>query len=70
MCLNCGCNSYDDHMADERNITLEELANSAIANDMHAGATLDNIKHSLEHITPDMLQEKIEEIKARKTGTN
>lgn len=65
MCLNCGCKKYDDHMADERNITLEELANAAIANDMHAGATIDNIKDSLEHITPDMLQEKIEEIKEK-----
>lgn len=63
MCLNCGCKSYDDHMADQRNITLEELAKAAIANDMHAGATIDNIKDALEHITPDMLQEKIEEIK-------
>lgn len=56
---------YDDHMADERNITLEELAEAAIANDMHAGQTLDNIKDSLTHITPDMLEEKIEEIKAK-----
>jgi hypothetical protein len=52
-------------MADERNITLEELAKSAIANDMLAGKTIDNIKDSLEHITPDMLQEKIQDVKAK-----
>lgn len=67
MCLNCGCKSYDDHMADERNITLEELAKAAIANEMHAGQTLDNVKDSLNHITPDMLEQKIEEIKASQT---
>lgn len=64
MCLNCGCKSYDDHMADERNLTLEELAKAAIANEMHAGQTMDNIKDALNHITPDMLEQKIEEIKA------
>lgn len=68
MCLNCGCKSYDDHMADERNITLQELAEAAIANDMHAGKTLELMKDSLEHITPDMLQEKIEEIKETQTN--
>lgn len=66
MCLNCGCKSYDDHMADERNLTLEELAKAAIANDMRAGQTIKNIQDSLEHITPDMLEEKIEEIKVSK----
>lgn len=66
MCLNCGCKKYDDHMADERNITLKELADAAIANDMHAGQNIENIKDALEHITPDMLQEKIEEIKETK----
>jgi len=50
-------------MADERNLTLKELADAAIANDMHAGQNIENIKDALEHITPDMLQEKIEEIK-------
>lgn len=65
MCLNCGCKKYDDHMADERNITTEELAKSAIANGMHAGQTIDNIKDALNHITPDMLQDKIEEIEAK-----
>lgn len=65
MCLNCGCKSYDDHMADEHNITLEELAKAAIANEMPAGQTIDNVKDSLNHITPDMLQAKIEEIKAK-----
>jgi uncharacterized protein (DUF433 family) len=64
MCLNCGCKKYDDHMADPRNITLEELAKAAIANEMHAGQTIDNIKDSLNHITPDMLQESIEKAKA------
>lgn len=64
MCLNCGCKSYDDHMADQRNITLEELANAAIANEMHAGQTIQNIKDSLGAITPDMLQEEIEKVKA------
>lgn len=52
-------------MADQRNITLEELAKAAIANDMHAGQTIDNIKDSLEHITPDMLQEAIEKEEAK-----
>ncbi len=42
---------------------MEELAKAAIANGMPAGQTIENIKDSLEHITPDMLQEKIEEIK-------
>ncbi len=65
MCLNCGCKSYDDHMADERNITLNELAKAAVANDMPAGETIANIKDSLEHITPDMLQDKIEEVKSK-----
>lgn len=64
MCLNCGCKTYDDHMADKRNITLEELAKAAVANEMHAGKTIENIKDALEHITPDMLQEKIDEVKA------
>ncbi len=62
MCLNCGCKTYDDHMADDRNITTEELAKAAIANDMPAGQTIENIEDSLKHITPDMLQEKIEEL--------
>ena len=65
MCLNCGCKSYDDHMADDRNITLKELAEAAMANDMHAGQTIANIKDSLEHITPDMLQDKIEKVKEK-----
>ena len=65
MCLNCGCKAYDDHMADERNLTLEELAKAAIANEMLAGKTIDNIKDSLAHITPDMLQEKIETVKMK-----
>ncbi len=63
MCLNCGCKSYDDHMADDRNLTLKELAKAAIANDMPAGETMNNIKDALEHITPDMLQGKIEKVK-------
>lgn len=50
-------------MADDRNITLKELAEAAMANDMHAGQTIANIKDSLEHITPDMLQDKIEKVK-------
>jgi hypothetical protein len=65
MCLNCGCKAYDDHMADERNITLEELAKAAIANEMLAGKTIDNMKDALQHITPDMLQEKIQTLKEK-----
>lgn len=68
MCLNCGCKTYDDHMADERNITTEELAKSAIANEMPAGQTIKNIKDALENITADMLQEKIEEVKAKNSN--
>ena len=60
--------AHDDHMADARNITLEELAEAAIANDMHAGQTIDNIKDALEHITPDMLQEAIDQEKAKTPG--
>lgn len=70
MCLNCGCKKYDDHMADQRNITLEELANAAIANDMHAGQTMQNIKDALENITPDMLEEEIEKVKANTSQGN
>ncbi len=55
-------------MAEGRNITLQELANAAIANDMHAGKTLELVKDSLAHITPDMLQEKIDEIKESQNG--
>lgn len=64
MCLNCGCKLYDDHMADQRNITLEELAKAALANEMPAGQTIENIKDALNHISADELQKKIEEVKA------
>lgn len=64
MCLNCGCGSYDDHMADDRNITLKELANAAIANDMPAGETKRNIQKALENISDDKLQQKIDDVKA------
>lgn len=63
MCLNCGCKKYDDHMGDERNITTKELAEAAIANEMRAGQTISNISDALQHITPDMLEDKIEELK-------
>lgn len=62
MCLNCGCKKYDDHMGDERNITTKELAEAAIANDMRAGQTMANISDALEHITPDLLEDKIKEV--------
>lgn len=65
MCLNCGCKKYDDHMGDERNLTTEELAKAAITNGMHAGLTISNIQDSLAHITPDMLEDKIEEVKVK-----
>lgn len=70
MCLNCGCKKYDDHMADQRNITLEELAKAAIANEMHAGQTIQNIKDSLGNITPDMLQDAIEKVTANTSAEN
>lgn len=63
MCLNCGCKRYDDHMGDERNLTTKELAKAAIANEMRAGKTMDNIKDALDHITPDQLEDVIEEQK-------
>jgi len=65
MCLNCGCKKYDDHMADDRNLTTKELAEAAIANEMRAGQTMDNIKDALNHITPDMLEDVIEEVKTK-----
>ena len=53
-------------MADERNLTLKESAKAAIANDMRAGQTMENIKDALNHITPDMLEDKIEAVRLKK----
>ncbi len=63
MCLNCGCGMIDDTMGNEENIILNDLAKAAIASEESGKETLDNMKASLNQITPEQLDERISKIK-------
>lgn len=63
MCMNCGCGMVDDDMNDERNTTLTKVAQGAVANNQDGKTTLENMKESLEQITPQQMDQKIEELK-------
>lgn len=65
MCMNCGCKLYKDDMGNSKNLTLKDFAEAAIASNMSAEDTLANIKEALEEITPEMLQEEIDKLKAK-----
>jgi hypothetical protein len=66
MCLNCGCKMMDDDMGNPSNITLETLAKAALAdNNGDANDILQKMKESLEMISPEELQAKIDEMKSK-----
>lgn len=65
MCLNCGCGMPDDTMGDDDNITTTDLAKAAIASSMDGKETLENIKKTLNSLTPEELDKKIEELKKK-----
>jgi hypothetical protein len=61
MCLNCGCGMYDDDMGDAANITLQTLAKAAKASKMNGKDTLEEMKKSLDKITPEELDDAMAE---------
>ncbi len=65
MCLNCGCQVWDDTMGNDDNIILTDLAKAAIASDMDGKETLANMKEAIEKITPAELDKKIAKLKAK-----
>jgi hypothetical protein len=71
MCLNCGCGDYNDDMGDRRNIILKVLAEAAIAgNDGDPKALLEEMRKALGRITPEELQEIIDQLKGQQGSGN
>jgi len=62
MCLNCGCEMPNDDMGDPANITLSVLAKAAVASKMNGKDTIAEMKKSLEKLSPEELDKKIEEL--------
>lgn len=65
MCLNCGCGMPDDTMGDERNVTLTDLAEGAIASNQDGKTTLENMKSAIKQLSAEDIDQKIEEVKKR-----
>lgn len=63
MCLNCGCQMWDDDMGNPNNLTLSDLAKAAKASDQDAETTLKHLKEAMEKISKDDLQPKIDQTK-------
>lgn len=61
MCINCGCRMPDDTMGNEANMVLNDIADGAIASGQDGRTTLENIKKTLEMITAEELDKRIEQ---------
>jgi len=66
MCLNCGCGVPRDDMGNKDNVTLETLAKAAIASDMSAQDTIEEMKKALDRLDPAELENAIEHLKSAK----
>lgn len=55
----------DDDMGNADNITLTTLAKAALASSMDGKSTLQETKESLDMITPEQLDKKIEDVKSK-----
>ena len=62
MCLNCGCNMFDDDMGNTDNLTLTDIAKAAKASEMNGADTLANLRASLQKIDPQQLDQKIRQL--------
>ncbi|KKQ15178.1 MAG: hypothetical protein US28_C0021G0009 [Candidatus Daviesbacteria bacterium GW2011_GWA1_36_8] len=65
MCLNCGCMIPDDDMGDHHNITTHSLAEGAVASHMDGKTTLENMKKTLELVSPEDIDKEIAKIKGQ-----
>lgn len=66
MCLNCGCGMPNDKMGDERNLTLEDLAEAQMANEGMTGEqTLEEMKKSLDKLKGEDIDKEVENLKAK-----
>lgn len=62
MCMNCGCEMPNDDMGNPKNITLTTIAQAAVASKMNGKDTIAEMKKSLEKITSEELDNKIDEL--------
>ena len=60
MCLNCGCNMYENDMGSTDTITMETLVKAAKAMNQNAEVTLKNMQEAIEAISAEDLQKEID----------